>query len=140
MRTHRVANLPGPTEVIYGLTNAIDAVKDRQHTLAIQETGHAPALKNDIEFRVETCSAKPSYVAKTFLGVDNSEDEYVEEFKILIQDLFTKFKRFPRYMIHIVSTEYHIPDSEIPLLLSRFTHNGTLIALPNDYFTLSLEK
>ena len=140
MRTHRVANLPDTTEVIYGLNNTIDAVKDKQHTVAIQETGQRPDLKSENEFRVRTLYAKPGDFPKTILGVDNSEDKYVEGFKILIQDLFTKFKRFPRYMIHMMSSEYHIPTSEIPLLLNRFTHTGMLIALPNEYFTLSLER
>ena len=140
MRTHRVAKLPDTTEVIYGLNNAINAVKDKQHTLAIQETGHTPDLRSNIEFRIGTHSANPSNFPKTLLGVELIEGAYAKEFTILLLDLFSKFSHFPRYMIHMVSSEYHIPHSEIPLLLSRFLHSGILIALPNEYFTLSLER
>ncbi len=140
MRIHHLAKLPDTTEVIYGLNNTINAVKDKQHTLAIKETGHTPDLRSNNEFRVRTHPAKPSNFSKTLLGVDHGDSAYVKEFKTLLLDLFSKFKEFPQYMIHIMSSEYHIPDSEIPLLLSRFIHNGMLIALPNDYFTLLLKR
>jgi len=135
-RVHQVAKLPGDTEIVYGMSKAIDAVKQRQNALAILETGHTPDLRGNSDFHVASYSIEHLEPHKKPLNSDGIDIDYAEAFKALLKDLFLKFNRFPGYMILMMTPDYHIPEPEVPILLSTFTQKGYLIALQNNYYTL----
>ena len=135
-RTHQVAKLPHNTEMVYGMSKAIDAVKQKQNALAIQNTGHTPDLRANNNFHIGSHSIEHLEPHKKPLNSDEIDIDYDEAFKALLKDLFLKFTRFPGYMILMMASEYYIPEPEVSLLLSTFTQKGYLIALQNEYYTL----
>lgn len=135
-RVHQVAKLPSNIEIVYGMSSAIDAIKQKQNALAIQKTGHTPDLRSNNDFHFALHSVEQPDPHKKLSKPDEIDVDYADAFRALLKDLFLKFTRFPRYMIVMRAPEYHIPEHEIPLLLSGFTQKGSLIALQNDYFTL----
>ena len=135
-RVHQVAKLPGGTEMVYGMSSAIDAVKQKQNELAILEVGHTPDLRANNSFNIASHSIEDLEPHKMPLNSDEIDIDYSKAFKALLKDLFLKFTRFPGYMILMMAPEYYIPEPEVSLLLSTFTQKGYLIALQNDYYTL----
>jgi len=135
-RVHQVAKLLGGTEIVYGMSKAIDEVKQRQNALAILEVGHTPDLRANSDFHVASHSIEHLEPHKKPMKSNEIDIDYGEAFKALLKDLSLKFTRFPGYMILMMAPDYHIPEPEVPILLSTFTQKGYLIALQNDYYTL----
>ena len=135
-RVHQVAKLPHNTEMVYGMSKAIDAVKQKQNALAILETGHTPDLRTNNDFHTVSHSIEHSIPNKKLLKSNEIDINYAEAFKALLKDLSLKFTRFPGYMILMMAPDYHIPEPEVPILLSTFTQKGYLVVLQNDYYTI----
>jgi len=118
------------------MSKAIDAVKQKQNALAILETGHTPDLRTNNDFHTVSHSIEHSIPNKKLLKSNEIDINYAEAFKALLKDLSLKFTRFPGYMILMMAPDYHIPEPEVPILLSTFTQKGYLVVLQNDYYTI----
>ena len=98
-RTHQVAKLPHNTEMVYGMSKAIDAVKQKQNALAILETGHTPDLRANSDFHVASHSIEHLEPHKKPIKSNEIDINYAEAFKALLKDLFLKFTKASSFFL-----------------------------------------
>ena len=134
--SHKVKNLINSGEIIKGLTNAIAAVKEKQNELAVEELKREPDLRTMNDFCLSR-SSKPVVKLNENLKQKENKNEYYKNFSQLLVELSEKYEKFPSYMISMLIDEFNIPISELQILINRFTSQGILIPLKNNYYKIS---
>ena len=143
-RIHQVKNLLSLGEVVYGMTEAVNAVKRKQTELAI------PEFRSEGDFVVAT--SKPptrSLVKKSEKRIltDDSEknnfrnidSDFEERFSEVLLELSKLYGKFPKYILEIMAVNYGIPALELKLLVRSFKKRGVLTVLKNENFYYRLE-
>jgi hypothetical protein len=128
---HKVSRHLTSAETIYGLSNAREMVKKRQHELALKE------MKNDSEFRgLHDFTVIRKKKEKKGNEMKN-ENNLLERFKQMLLNIADTYKQFPDYVLEIRAEEYDIPHSELKLLTNHFIKEGFLLRLDNYIYSLS---
>ena len=127
-RTHQVKNILDKGEIVYGMTEAVNKVKQLQNSL-----GQAQ-FSTENEFIVYLNN---QIIQKVPKPLERLED-YEERFQQCLKKLSSKYSRFPLYLIEIIAQDYEIPPSEISLLINKSIKNGILQSTEKEksYFTL----
>ena len=144
-RTHQVKNILGLGEIVYGMTAAVNTVKQKQTELA------TPEFRSEGDFVVAT-NKFPSRtpVKKSKSKVISDEDSYKdsknnvnlgfkEQFSEVLLELSKLYGKFPRYMLEIMAENYGIPAKELKLLIRSFKKQGIITVLKNEGFYYQLE-
>ncbi|MBA7520526.1 hypothetical protein ES705_12622 [subsurface metagenome] len=127
-RTHQVKDILSLGEVVYGMTAAVDTVKQKQSEIAI------PEFRSEGDFVVAT-NRFPSRTS-----VKESKRNFKEQFSEVLLELSRLYGKFPRYVIEIMADNYGIPAVELKLLIKSFKKQGILTVLKNEDFYYQLEK
>lgn len=135
-RTYKVASIRKSGEIVKGLTEAMKSVKAKQNELAIDELGSSPNLRTEKDFVLS--SKSHSGYKKEILKEPNKE--YAERFKKILDELSKSHKKFPYFMLEIMTEERQIPMSELKALIRKFVGNGYLIPLENNYYKVSVNS
>ena len=127
-RSHRVQGILKDREVLYGMTEAVNAVKRKQNELAI------PEFRSGSDFVVATRSvALPKSRAKAVKNEDQIIN-YKEKFTEMLFELSKLYKRFPKYILDIMAEDYGIPAIELKTLIRNAKKSGMLIKNDDDYY------
>jgi len=132
-RVYQVKDLLSQGEVVYGMTQAVNGVKERQNKITRIKLGKDPELRSENDFTIVSNS----------YSVDkqkNNKENYQKLFQNLLLDLSKKFTRFPEYMIELMAERYGIPSSELIMLINESKKKGVLIALKEEEFYFKLIK
>ena len=141
-RTHQVKNILGSGEVVYGMTAAVEAVKQNQTELA------TPEFRSEGDFVVATnkFSARTP-VKRSIRKIPSEKDsdqntnlDFKERFSDVLLELSRLYGKFPRYMLEIMADNYGIPAVELKLLIRSFKKQGILTVLKNEGFYYQLEE
>lgn len=126
-RTHQVKNILDKGEIVYGMTEAVNNVKQLQNSL-----GEAQ-FSSEKEFILHS---KTKVVSDKFISEENKD--FTVLFQNLLSTLAAKYNKFPYYMIELLAPEYGIPASEIKILIRESIKIGTLkyIRKEKTYFSL----
>lgn len=140
-RTHQVKDILGLGEIVYGMTVAVDTVKQKRTELA------TPEFRSEGDFVVATNkfpSRTPVKKSKSKVLSDKNNDKNVnldfkEQFSEVLLELSKLYGKFPKYMLEIMADNYGIPAVELKLLIKSFKKLGILTVLKNEDFYYQLE-
>ena len=108
-RTHQVKNILDKGEIVYGMTEAVNKVKQQQNSL-----GEAQ-FSSEKEFVLHS----PLKIVNDKFTSEESKDSH-KLFQNLLDKLVAKYNKVPYYMIEILAQEYGIPASEIRLIALKY--------------------
>lgn len=128
-QTHTVSNILNIGEIVNGMTNAVEAVKEKQHELAIQELGAPPEFSAYGDFKPQTSSR----TKKKKVEQSGVEDEYLPQFKKMLIELVDLYTKIPYFAFEILAENYKIPSSELKILIHSFQKKGVIIRNKEDY-------
>ena len=140
-RTHQVKKVLGLGEVVYGMTAAVEAVKQKQSELAVPEfrsEGDFVVASNKFPTRTPVKKNK----RKVLMEIDsdkNINSDLKEQFSEILLELSKLYGKFPKYMLEIMAENYGIPALELKLLIKSFKKQGVLTVLKNEDFYYQLE-
>ncbi len=142
-RNHQLRLMMAKSELVSGITAAVETIKIRQGELAIKELGRAPDLRLPNEFSVankcpEFSAVVPETSKKNKNKVKDDED-FTEEFRNALLKLSRSYSKFPAYLLEMISEEFSIPSAEVQLLTASFVKRKVLRATKNDYYEIDLE-
>ena len=138
-RTHQVKDILNLGEVVYGMTAAVEAVKQKQTEIAI------PEFRSEGDFVVATSISPirtPVKKSKTKVlsDIDHDNDNNFEKlFSEVLIELSKLYDKFPKYILEIMAENYGIPSLELNLLIKSFKKQGILTVLKNENFYYQLE-
>ena len=125
-RTHQVRDVINDGEVVYGITEAVNAVKRKQNELA------TPEFRSGSDFVVATNSFARPKSSVSALRNSDQEIDYKQKFTEMLMELSKLYKRFPEYMLKIMAENYGIPTLELEVLIRNAKKSGMLIKNGND--------
>jgi hypothetical protein len=140
-RTHQVKNLLSLGEIIYGMTAAVEVVKQKQTELA------TPEFRSEGDFVVATTKTPtqtPAKKSKRKVLSDSERDsdnkkDFEEPFSEVLLELSKLYGKFPKYLLEIMADNYGIPALELKLLIKSFKKQGILTVLKNENYYYQLE-
>lgn len=138
-RTHQVKDILGLGEIVYGMTAAVDTVKQKQTEIA------TPEFRSEGDFVVATNkfpTRTPVNKSKRKVLSDKDSDKNIafkEQFIEALFELSKSYGKFPKYMLEIMADNYGIPALELKLLIKSFKKQGILTVLKNEGFYYQLE-
>lgn len=139
-RTHQVKDVLGLGEIVYGMTAAVDAVKQKQNKLATPEfrsEGDFVVAANKFPSRTPLVKKSKS---KVLSDKDKDKDkDFKEQFSEILLELSKLYGKFPKYMLEIMADNYGIPAVELKLLIKSFKKQGVITVLKNENFYYQLE-
>jgi hypothetical protein len=118
---HKVQNLLRKSEIVKGMTEAVERVKMLQNELAQKELGRSPDLVSERGFSlVKTNDFIQTSVNRSIYAhiIEGAEDNYTLFLEMLVK-INARYKKFPRYLIDIMAKSSGIPLSEIPSLIRK---------------------
>jgi hypothetical protein len=138
-RTHQVKNILSLGEIVYGMTAAVDTVKQKQTELA------TPEFRSEGDFVVATNkfpTRTPVKISNKEILSDKDSDKNIafkEQFSEALLELSKSYGKFPKYMLEIMADNYGIPAVELKLLIKSFKKQGIITVLKNEDFYYQLE-
>ena len=141
-RTHQVKDILGFGEVVYGMTAAVETVKQKQTELAIPEfrsEGDFVVATNKFQTRTPIKRSK----SKVLLDKDKDNDESLDfklQFSEVLLELSKLYGKFPKYVLEIMAENYGIPAVALKLLIKSFKNQGVLTVLKNENFYYKLNE
>ena len=118
-RQHKVVNIITTGEIVEGMTEALNRVKQKQSEFG----GNGPELRSSNDFKT---SNKIRYVSppKNVKVVIN--DDYSAEFEKLLSELSKSYKKFPYYVLEILGEDFNIPENELKIVFQNCVVNGII--------------
>jgi hypothetical protein len=127
-RKHQVQDILKKGEVVSGMTEALNTVKRKQNELA------TPEFRSESDFVVATHSVVRPKIRKNDLKNKNQEIDYKQKFTEMLFELSKLYKRFPKYMLEIMSEDYGIPAIELKTLIRNAKKSGMVIKNDEYYY------
>ena len=125
-RTHQVQGILKDGKVVFGMTEAVNTVKRKQNELA------TPEFRSGSDFVVSAnISAQPRSKKKSVKNNDQ-ETDYEKKFTEMVLELSRRYKRFPIYMLEIMTENYGIPATELKIQITQAKKSGMLIKNSDD--------
>ena len=125
-RSHQVSNILKEGEKVFGMTEAVNAVKRKQNQLAI------PEFRSGSDFVVATNSIARPKSKKTAVKDEDQDIDYEQTFTEMLFELSKLYKWFPKYMLEIMSEDYGIPAIELKTLIRNAKKSRMLIKNDDD--------
>jgi hypothetical protein len=133
-RNHTVLRIMNSGEIVYGMTAAVEMVKKRQDEYGKKKLGHTPEFRAFGDFTVVV--KKSNNIAEK--GEESSE-ETTRQFKKMLKEIYSAYKKFPYYIIEIMAENYGILASELKGLTKNFQKKGILKQLDDNSYTINKE-
>ena len=127
-RTLQVQRILGRGIIVKGMTAAVERVKNLQNELARNTLGREPDLVSEKGFSLPQKEGftQASEVNSNDQNSDQDKD-YYPVFLVMLSELNSNYKKFPRYMIDIMAEERNIPHLILPLFMRKAFREGILI-------------
>jgi len=129
-RTHQVRLIIPTGEIVYGITAALELVKEKQSKFIKN-----PDFRVDQSFNLYVPPEKKQFVSQNLnhkgsqksLEAHEIEDKnFSSKFKEMLTELNKLHPFFPKYLIDIMAENYSIPKKLIPSLIKNLTEQGIL--------------
>jgi len=135
-RVHKVEHIQDSSELVNGISTAVEVVKVRQNELAIQTLGDTPDLRASSDFKVAlSCST-----SRGIKHTEKSDDKLFEKYKKMLLKISSLYHKFPLYVIEVMADNFGIPSSEIKVLTRNFMKEEIIIKLSSNSYRLNIEK
>ena len=136
-RNHQVEHVRKSSEVVNGISNAVEVVKARQDELAIKKLGGKPELRANGDFKVAGSISKIHESKSEGIDIEN---EYSCKFKEMLVKISSIYKTFPFYVLEVMNDNYGIPPIELNILTRNCLKEGSLIRLKDGSFKVNLKQ
>ena len=133
--SHVISKILERGDIVYGVSTAVELVKNKQNEFALKELGTHPDFRAFNDFTI----TKPLDKKEKNVDKENIENEYYSRFKEMLFDISKKYKRFPLYIIEIIADNYYIPESEVKLLTRSFQKQGILKLVKGHLYQVKLD-
>ena len=127
-RIHQVYDILKDGELVYGMMEAVNTVKRKQNELAL------PEFRSGSDFIVAMRSAALHKSRAKPVKHENQIINYKQKFTEMLFELSKLYKRFPKYMLEIMSEDYGIPAIELKTLIRNAKKSGMLIKNDDYYY------
>ena len=127
---HEAIKIIKTGEIVYGLSNAIEMVKKRQHELALKELGNNPEFNSFHEFKI----TNPRGKSKESSSYKEDIDDFNSTFITILEEIRRQYSTFPMYLIELKAEEYGIQKKELQILINSFTQKGILKKTKQGFF------
>ena len=132
-RHHKVTANINSREIVNGMTEAVNRVKQRQAEFGLKERGNIPEFRTTGDFKL---SLKiKSKTVKVKKKVDIEEDLF-DNFNRLLLEISRLYRKFPYYIIELMAEDYNIPHNEIKILFDNFLRKGILIIVDSGLYKM----
>lgn len=131
-RHHRISSIIDSGEIVYGMTSAVEKVKEKQNMYAERELGHKPEFRAFNDYKV--AGFAPQNVEMKRIGDLNLSIKFQE----MLIDISKTYKKFPSYVFEVKAEEYGIELSELKMLVHTFQREGILIRLSDNVYSVNL--
>ena len=131
-KTYKVINLKKKGEMVYGLSNAIKMVKDRQNEIGVKEFGNVLEFNSFHEFKIR----KPQKESITHYSYKEHTTDLSSSFIEMLDEIQKQYSKFPLYVITLKAEDYGIPKEELKILINSFLLKGFLIKTKNGLFSI----
>ncbi len=125
-RMHQVQDILKNGDTVSGMSEAVNAVKRKQNELVI------PEFRSGSDFVVATRYATLHKSRTKPVKHENQIINYKQKFTEMLFELSKLYKRFPKYMLKIMSEDYGIPAIELKTLIRNAKKSGMLIKNDDD--------
>ena len=99
-RQHKVSSIINSSEIVEGITKAVEMVKTRQNELAVKEFGNIPELRTFDDYVVEVKKNNRRYVGPIETNtIDENDDGFADKFKKMIYEISESYDQFPFYVL-----------------------------------------
>lgn len=129
-RSHKVSDISNSGEIVNGMTNAVETVKERQHELAIRELGTTPEFRSLDDFKVHTTERSNR---KERIEISNIDNDFIPQFIRMLSKMIDIYTKVPYYAFEIFADNYNIPEAELKILIRLFQRKGIIIKDNQDY-------
>lgn len=136
-RTHTVSRMLDSGEIVSGMTTAVEAVKEKQNEFGVSELGHGPELRSFGDFKVSRTESTPSQFDEIERD-SNQEEDYSHQFKNMLEEISSTYKKFPSYVLEVMADNYMIPHSQLKFLKKQFQNKGILKKLEGNSYEVTL--
>ncbi|MHA1914448.1 MAG: hypothetical protein ACW990_02745 [Promethearchaeota archaeon] len=131
-RSHTV-NTIRDGELVYGISEAVRIIQERQNELAIKELGSPPELRASGDFKVLGIHKQNSCV------VEDPKEEFSQKFAQMLYELSDLYTEFPYYVLEMMAEQFEIPDSEIKILVRDSLIKGILLKSSTGMYSFSIK-
>jgi hypothetical protein len=123
-------------EIVKGMSNAVERVKDLQNQFAIKNLKEKPKLKSQNTFFTPT-NINSTHIRNKKTIETMQKNTLERQFTELLEVLSEQFNEFPKYMIELMAKEYDIEQKDLEILIRTFLKNGKLEMINNKYFKIN---
>ena len=110
-KRYQVSRIVSSGEIIKGITNALNYVKEKQNELIFKSNNNHSELRTENDF-VIAINHKGQYNQKLKESEIN-DNNLPNLFENMLNKLSCLYKVFPRFMIELMAEEYHIPKIDL---------------------------
>ena len=128
-RSHQVKRILSEGQIVYGMTQAVNTVKQKQNELAVPEF----RSHGDFIITTNTISNNTNTISPSAKKIKNKTESIIK-FKALLHELSNLYDKFPAYMLEIMAENSGISSHELPHLIKTFKKRGYLILLKDEDF------
>ena len=119
-RSDQVKNI-ADGEIVKGMTAAVEYVKKKQNELALKELGAEPDLRTINDYSVvRKIKSSKLFEGEASKTSETEDHDYLQEFNEIIIKLSSMYKKFPDYMIKMMTEERRIPGDNVKMLINQF--------------------
>ena len=133
-RHHKVATIINSGEIVNGMTNALNTVKQKQAEFGLIKGGDTPEFRVAGDFK---SSRKVVFTSASKIKELDVNEDYSANFKRLLSEVSRSYKKFPYYIIEIMAEEYNIPNNKLKILIPDFLRRGFLKRVRENLFKIS---
>lgn len=135
-RSHQVERVKKSSEIVNGISNAVEMVKLRQNELAIKKLRTKPELRANGDYKVvsslsESHGQCPKEKSET--------DEYENKFKQMLIEISSMYETFPIYVLEVMADNYGIPPDEINILTRNCLKEEFLVRLKDNSYKVKVK-
>ena len=135
-RTHKVEHIQNSSELVNGISTAVEVVKARQNELAIHTLGDTPDLRASSDFKV----ARSCSTSREIKHIEKSDNGFLEKYKRMLLKISSLYHKFPLYVIEVMADNFGIPSSEIKILTRSLLKKGIIIKINSNSYRLNVER
>lgn len=135
-RSHKVETIKNVSELVNGISTAVEVVKAKQNELAIQTLGDIPDLRAAHDFKVARSHSTPKEEKDT----EKDDNGFLKKYKKMLLRISSLYHKFPLYVIEVMADNFGIPPSEIKILTRNFMKEGILKRSRYNSYSLDLKR
>ncbi|MFX1273640.1 MAG: DUF5817 domain-containing protein [Promethearchaeota archaeon] len=121
-RHHQVEKLKAISEVVSGISTAKDRIIELENLMARKELGSEPELRSENDFYIYYQDLQKSSSSNK---IEHNGSDFLK-FKLLLNTLRDKYKKFPLYLIEISAIDHQIPQEKLKFLIEKSIKNGII--------------